>query len=77
MSIHVEGSGTADTCCAITVGVRTRAAPTQYSESPRRQSHREVAIQPADRTLTDEDFDALTKRIVANVEKSTGGVLRG
>ena len=37
----------------------------------------EVAIQPAERTLTDEDFDALTKRIVANVEKSTGGVLRG
>ena len=37
----------------------------------------EVAIQPAERTLTDEDFDALTKRIIANVEKSTGGVLRG
>jgi phenylalanyl-tRNA synthetase beta chain len=37
----------------------------------------EVAIQPAERTLTDEDFDALTKRIVANVEKSTGGMLRG
>jgi phenylalanyl-tRNA synthetase beta chain len=37
----------------------------------------EVSIQPAERTLTDEDFDALTKRIVANVEKSTGGVLRG
>ena len=37
----------------------------------------EVTIQPADRTLTDEDFDGLTKRIIANVEKSTGGVLRG
>ena len=37
----------------------------------------EVTIQPAERTLTDEDFDALTKRIIANVEKSTGGVLRG
>ena len=37
----------------------------------------EVAIQPAERTLTDEDFEALTKRIVANVEKSTGGMLRG
>jgi phenylalanyl-tRNA synthetase beta chain len=36
----------------------------------------EVAIQPADRTLTDEDFEALTGKIVANVEKSTGGVLR-
>ena len=36
----------------------------------------EVMIQPVDRTLTDEDFDALTKKIVANVEKTTGGVLR-
>ncbi len=36
----------------------------------------EVLIQPADKTLTDEDFDALTKKIVANVEKATGGVLR-
>ncbi|MDO6965522.1 phenylalanine--tRNA ligase subunit beta [Rhizobium alvei] len=36
----------------------------------------EVSIQPADRTLTDEDFEALTARIVANVEKSTGGSLR-
>lgn len=37
----------------------------------------EVAIQPSDRTLTDEDFEALTGRIIANVEKSTGGTLRG
>ena len=36
----------------------------------------EVTIQPAERTLTDEDFDGLTKRIIANVEKSTGGTLR-
>lgn len=36
----------------------------------------EVLIQPADKTLTDEDFDALTKKIVGNVEKSTGGSLR-
>lgn len=36
----------------------------------------EVAIQPAERTLTDEDFEALTKKIVANVGKSTGGVIR-
>ncbi|MDP9838580.1 phenylalanyl-tRNA synthetase beta chain [Neorhizobium huautlense] len=36
----------------------------------------EVLIQPVDKTLTDEDFDALTKKIVANVEKVTGGVLR-
>ncbi|WP_416796526.1 phenylalanine--tRNA ligase subunit beta [Ciceribacter azotifigens] len=36
----------------------------------------EVLIQPVEKTLTDEDFDALTKKIVANVEKSTGGILR-
>jgi len=36
----------------------------------------EVLIQPVDKTLTDEDFDALTAKIVANVEKTTGGVLR-
>lgn len=37
----------------------------------------EVLIQPAERTLTDEDFEALSGKIVGNVEKSTGGVLRG
>jgi phenylalanyl-tRNA synthetase beta chain len=36
----------------------------------------EVQIQPAERTLTDEDFEALTQKIVANVTKTTGGVLR-
>ncbi|RIK85437.1 MAG: phenylalanine--tRNA ligase subunit beta [Hyphomicrobiales bacterium] len=36
----------------------------------------EVAIQPAERTLTDEDFEALGARIVDNVAKQTGGVLR-
>ncbi|RUM98526.1 phenylalanine--tRNA ligase subunit beta [Pseudaminobacter arsenicus] len=37
----------------------------------------EVSIQPVERTLTDEDFEALAARIVANVAKQTGGVLRG
>ncbi len=37
----------------------------------------EVAIQPLDKTLTDEDFEALAGRIVENVRKQTGGVLRG
>jgi phenylalanyl-tRNA synthetase beta chain len=36
----------------------------------------EVQIQPAERTLTDEDFEALTQKIVASVTKFTGGVLR-
>jgi phenylalanyl-tRNA synthetase, beta subunit, non-spirochete bacterial len=37
----------------------------------------EVVIQPVERTLTDEDFEALTGKIVANVQKATGGTLRG
>jgi phenylalanyl-tRNA synthetase beta chain len=37
----------------------------------------EVTIQPRDRTLTDEDLDKLAKSVIANVEKSSGGVLRG
>lgn len=36
----------------------------------------EVAIQPLERTLTDEDFEALAARIVDNVARQTGGVLR-
>ncbi|RWD36240.1 phenylalanine--tRNA ligase subunit beta [Mesorhizobium sp.] len=36
----------------------------------------EVSIQPIEKTLTDEDFEALAKRIVENVHKQTGGVLR-
>ena len=37
----------------------------------------EVLLQPQDRTLTDEDFDNLSRQIVASVAKQTGGVLRG
>ncbi|MCF6113736.1 phenylalanine--tRNA ligase subunit beta [Mesorhizobium muleiense] len=36
----------------------------------------EVSIQPVEKTLTDEDFETLAKRIVENVHKQTGGVLR-
>jgi phenylalanyl-tRNA synthetase beta chain len=36
----------------------------------------EVSIQPVDKTLTDEDFEALAARIVENVTRQTGGVLR-
>jgi phenylalanyl-tRNA synthetase beta chain len=36
----------------------------------------EVVIQPTDKTLTDEDFEALTAKIVGNVLKTTGGTLR-
>ncbi|RLP23660.1 phenylalanine--tRNA ligase subunit beta [Mesorhizobium sp. YM1C-6-2] len=36
----------------------------------------EVSIQPVEKTLTDEDFEALAGKIVENVRKQTGGVLR-
>jgi phenylalanyl-tRNA synthetase beta chain len=36
----------------------------------------EVTIQPTDRTLTDEDLEALQTKIVGKVEKATGGNLR-
>jgi phenylalanyl-tRNA synthetase beta chain len=37
----------------------------------------EVTLQPVDKTLTDEEIEAVSKRIVAAVEKATGGTLRG
>lgn len=37
----------------------------------------EVLLQPLDRTLTDEDLDAVGKRIIESVTKQTGGILRG
>jgi phenylalanyl-tRNA synthetase beta chain len=37
----------------------------------------EVTIQPVEKTLTEEDFEALAGRIVENVKKQTGGALRG
>ena len=36
-----------------------------------------VRLQPTERTLTDDDIDAVSKKIVAAVEKATGGKLRG
>jgi phenylalanyl-tRNA synthetase beta chain len=53
--------------------------PVRRPVARRRQEigrHR-VIIQPRDRTLTDEDLDRLAKSVIANVEKSSGGVLRG
>ncbi|MCV0426641.1 MAG: phenylalanine--tRNA ligase subunit beta [Roseibium sp.] len=37
----------------------------------------DVLLQPRQKTLTDEEIDAISKKIIANVEKSTGGTLRG
>ena len=37
----------------------------------------EVTLQPTDRTLTDAEIEAVSAKVVANVEKATGGTLRG
>ncbi|WP_420560648.1 phenylalanine--tRNA ligase subunit beta [Tepidicaulis sp.] len=37
----------------------------------------EVTLQPKDKTLTDEEIEAVSARIIASVEKATGGALRG
>lgn len=36
-----------------------------------------VTLQPRDKTLTDEDLEAISAKIIAQVEKATGGSLRG
>ena len=36
-----------------------------------------VTLQPADKTLTDDEIEAVASKVVANVEKRTGGTLRG
>ncbi len=36
-----------------------------------------VTIQPVEKTLTDEEIEAISQKIVVNVTKQTGGVLRG
>jgi len=36
-----------------------------------------VTLQPRDKTMTDDEIDAIGKKIVAEVSKRTGGVLRG
>ncbi|HXZ68564.1 MAG TPA: phenylalanine--tRNA ligase subunit beta, partial [Alphaproteobacteria bacterium] len=37
----------------------------------------EVTLQPKEKTLTEEEIDAVSKKIVGAVEKSSGGTLRG
>jgi phenylalanyl-tRNA synthetase beta chain len=36
-----------------------------------------VTLQPREKTMTDEEIEAIAGRIVAEVGKRTGGVLRG
>jgi len=37
----------------------------------------EVQLQPTDKTLTDEEIDVVAQKVIAQVTKATGGVLRG
>ncbi|PVB60207.1 phenylalanine--tRNA ligase subunit beta [Labrenzia sp. 011] len=37
----------------------------------------DVTLQPRQKTLTDEEIDAVSGKIIANVQKATGGTLRG
>ncbi len=37
----------------------------------------EVTLQPADKTLTEEEIEEVSAKIVESVGKATGGVLRG
>ncbi|MBV8492285.1 MAG: phenylalanine--tRNA ligase subunit beta, partial [Alphaproteobacteria bacterium] len=36
-----------------------------------------ITLQPQEATLTDAEIDAFSKRLIAAVEKATGGTLRG
>jgi phenylalanyl-tRNA synthetase beta chain len=36
-----------------------------------------VTLQPRERTLTDEEIEAVAAKVVAEVSRRTGGVLRG
>jgi phenylalanyl-tRNA synthetase beta chain len=36
-----------------------------------------VTLQPREKTMTDDEIDAVGKKIVAEVTKKTGGTLRG
>jgi len=37
----------------------------------------EVTLQPKDDTMTDEQIDAVSKKVIAEVKKATGGEIRG
>jgi phenylalanyl-tRNA synthetase beta chain len=36
-----------------------------------------VTLQPVEATMTEKEIDAVAEKIVANVNKQTGGTLRG
>jgi len=37
----------------------------------------EVILQPREKTLTDEEIEAVANRVISKVQQSTGGMLRG
>jgi len=51
---------------------KARASTTARNPSPIA-----VTIQPREKTLTDQEIDAVAAKIVAEVAKKTGGTLRG
>ena len=49
------------------IGTFTRAEDGSYT----------VTLQPREKTLTDQEIDAVAAKIVAEITKKTGGTLRG
>ena len=74
-AVLIRAAGAADR--KLITGVRVFDVFEGASLGPDRKSVAiEVSIQPEERTLTDEDFERLSAKIVDNVSKQTGGVLR-
>ena len=49
----------------------------EHMEAGKKSVAFEVTLQPKDKTLTDEELEAISAKIVASVTKATGGELRG
>ncbi|MCT4655481.1 MAG: phenylalanine--tRNA ligase subunit beta [Cohaesibacter sp.] len=49
----------------------------EHMEAGKKSVAFEVTLQPKDKTLTDEDIEAISQKVVAAVAKATGGELRG
>ena len=49
----------------------------EHMEKGKKSVAFEVTLQPKDKTLTDEDIDAISSKIITSVTKATGGELRG
>ena len=49
----------------------------RYENEKKKSDAIAVTLQPREKTMTDEEIDAVGKKIVAEVTKRTGGTLRG